>query len=370
MKANKSKWGIFLVQMIIFFLPMILVLLVGNNTLNKKQLAGDRPARGPKFTLEKLRNGDFGRKTNRFLKDHWPYRAFFVRMKNQIDFALFHETSNDRIIVGENRQLFARDYVDAYLGKDLIERDSAELLIRRIAEIRDTLKKYGTDVMVMTPPGTPTTIPELMPPFYQKQSRRLTNRELFSQLLAEYEVPEEDFGFLGQKPEAYFPKRGLHWSVYGSAIAADSFYQRLVRNYQAPPLEIKIDSALDDNWWSTDLELERSMNLLKKSKGIVNYKPIIKTNIDSLDDKFRIIIVGDSYYKLWYDLRIQSKFFHEESQFWYYGFSIFPKRKIDGKDAVVPTIDIMGEWKKADLVIFQASESNLPKLGFGVLERS
>ena len=110
------------------------------------------------------------------------------------------------------------------------------------------------------------------------------------------------------------------------------------------------------------------MNLLYQKANEESFSPIIEWKTDSLQDKKRVIVMGDSYYKIWYDLGIHQGLFTEGSEFWYYGRTIFPKRIIDKKEVIVSNLNVWEEWKKADFIILQNSETNLPRLGFELID--
>ncbi|MEZ4826830.1 MAG: hypothetical protein R3C61_11160 [Bacteroidia bacterium] len=120
----------------------------------------------------------------------------------------------------------------------------------------------------------------------------------------------------------------------------------------------------------TDWEVERAMNLLFPIPDNNAIRPVYHfEDGDTTYHKPRVIVIGDSYYKIWYDQGLQKNLFHPQSQFWYYGLELLPHREINGERASVMSLDVIDEMKQADLVIFLNAEINLPRLGFEVWDK-
>ena len=171
MKKKHIKWAVWLFQMAIFFVPVIWISLVSFNTLNPKKLSGTYWAPStPKISFQSLESGTYTNQVNDYLKETWPYRAYFVRLKNQVDYQLFNQPSNDRIVVGEEGHLFEKSYIDAWMGEDLMNEDSARTIVQKLALIRDSLLAHNTQLLVLMPPGKPTVCPITTKLLSQKSS--------------------------------------------------------------------------------------------------------------------------------------------------------------------------------------------------------
>ena len=79
----------------------------------------------------------------------------------------------------------------------------------------------------------------------------------------------------------------------------------------------------------------------------------------------KVLIIGDSYYKIWYDYGIQQAMFHPESSFWYYYGTIFPPQGYQHAQS----LPILEETLRRDIILLPHAEINLNNFGFGYLDR-
>ncbi|MEZ4772887.1 MAG: hypothetical protein R3D00_06870 [Bacteroidia bacterium] len=374
---HKLKYIILGLQLVILLVPAAYIALlpsqIGEITI--VQLSGSfYPTKKLPLKLDTWFSGQYVSRMNEYAKENYPVRPWFVRANNQLDYSLFNHSANQRIVVGKNGELYDKTYIDAWLGKDLIANDSAESLVRKIANLQDYLQPFNTRVLVITPPGKPTFMPEMIPGHYLKNPQITTNREQFTRLLDQYHVPNIDYS---QFPEVQketdirlYPRTGLHWSHWGAAIAADSMRSKALSltGLYLPEMTYSPQTYYQRN--DTDWEVERAMNLLFAIPGNQATKPVYNFSAtDTTQQKPKVIVIGDSYYKIWYDQGLHEKLFHPQSQFWYYGLELLPHREINGERASVMSLDVIEEMKQADLIILLNAEINLPRLGFEVWEK-
>ncbi|MEZ4826829.1 MAG: hypothetical protein R3C61_11155 [Bacteroidia bacterium] len=234
MKHN-LKYLILGLQMVIILIPAIYVSLlpsqIGEVTID--QLSGSfYPTRKLPLKLDTWFSGQYVSRMNEYVKENYPGRPWFVRLNNQLDYSCFHHSSNERIVVGNNGELYDKTYIDAWLGKDAIAADSAESIVRKMSHLQTYLHNFQTQILVITPPGKPTFMPEYIPGHYQKNEQTATNRTQFTRLLNQYHIPHLDYAQFPKIQTAttirLYPRTGLHWSHWGAAIAADSMRNKVI----------------------------------------------------------------------------------------------------------------------------------------------
>lgn len=327
----------------------------------------------PDYYPDLLFSGEYSAEMQTWIRENYPYRGWFIRLHNQLDYSLFRHSSNERIAVGQKGELYDVSYIQAWQGKDAMHPDTVSRFIEAISNLRDSLKAYQTELLVLTPPGKPSFMPRYLPNRILSEVPSTSNRQRVSHALEEAEVPFIDFEYFNtvqeKEPHRLYPRSGLHWSLYGAAVAADTLRNRISELLQTELPQISWTTQPYYDRMQTDFEVERAMNLLWPIDQREMVRPVYRFDESAETFKPKVIIIGDSYYKVWYDQGIQEKLFHPESQFWYYGRAILPAREINGEPVIAPALNVSEEVRKADLVLFVNAEINLPRLGFGLIER-
>lgn len=374
---DQLKYIVLGLQIVILLVPAAYIFLLPSQigAITIDQLSGSfYPTQKLPLKLDTWFSGQYGSQMNEYVKENYPGRPWFVRANNQADFSLFNHSANERIVVGNNGELYDKTYIDAWLGNDVITADSAESLVRKIAHLQSYLDTFQTKILVITPPGKPTFMPAFIPGHFLKNPTTTTSRALITRLLNQYHIPNLDYAPFPEVQQStdirLYPRTGLHWSHWGAAIAADSMRSQVIAltGLYMPEMTYSPETYYQRN--DTDWEVERAMNLLfaipdnKAIRPLYDFSPT-----DTTKQKPRVIVIGDSYYKIWYDQGLQEKLFHPQSQFWYYGLELLPHREINGERASVMSLDVIEEMKQADLIIMLNAEINLPRLGFEVWEK-
>ena len=327
----------------------------------------------PEYYPDLLVSGEYSVEMQDWVRENYPYRGWFIRLHNQIDYSLFNHSSNDRIAVGKKGELYDVSYIQAWRGTDAMHPDSVNSLIGAISSLRDSLNAFQTELLVLTPPGKPSFMPQYLPTRILSNDTTLSDRQRISKALAVAEIPFIDFEYFktiqANQPHRLYPRAGLHWSLYGAAVAADTLRNRISELLQLDLPQISWTTEPYYDRMQTDFEVERAMNLLWPIDQREMFRPVYRFADSPKTFQPKVIIVGDSYYKVWYDQGIQEKLFHPESQFWYYGRAILPEKSINGEPIIAPALNVAEEVRKADIVLFVNAEINLPRLGFGLIDR-
>ena len=247
---------------------------------------------------------------NEHAKRNTGFREFFIRNYNQLCFSCFGKTTNKDIIICDNGELFTRMYFDDLSGKRITDNfgsiDSAKMAARANTEVTlrlmDTLKRHGTDFLFVFAPSKAAVYPEYVPQFYRDQFSDFSLIEYYIQLFKEKGIPHIDFynHFKAIKdtfPYPLYSKYGTHWAFSTIPMVADSILRMMdsITGKHLPSIMVT-DFNLTTDYFSQDLELENTLNLLFPLDKSAIPSPIF-TLTDTLGaDKPNLVVVGDSYF--------------------------------------------------------------------------
>lgn len=354
--------------MTVLFLPLIQEHL---NISKIRPLAGDYvPAPDVELTRKTWLNKRFQEKKDSFLHDNFGYHNTYVRIHNQIVFSLFKKAKANGVVVGKDNYLYEERYISAYYGNDFIGIDSIKKKMFMVKFLADTLKKQNKTFFIVFAPGKAAYFPEYIPE-NKKMIKGITNIEVYSQLARELKIPHIDFHswFIQNKNKSKYPlvpKYGIHWSFYGSALAADSILKTIEmdRNINVPDMnydEIRIEKGKN-----TDIDIENGMNLLYRLKPENLAYPEVKfpINLKPGETKPSVLVIADSYYWQIYSMGISNIF--DRSDFWYYFKSAHSTRYEKSKK--IEEVDIIDEVNQHNVIIIMSTDVHLANFGWNFIE--
>ena len=200
---------------------------------------------------------------------------------------------------------------------------------------------------------------------------KIKNKELKAllQWMAREEACHQEW-FLEQKessPYLLYPQCGIHWTVYGMSLAADSMIQYLndKMGFHLPRMEWGgIVSSQDYRY--PDYDIADAMNLLWKISEEELAYPEISFKQSSETKKPKCIVLGDSYYNSFIYEGYQAEMF-ELGGFWYYNDKVY-KNSME-ESVPVSTMNFNKEIEETELFVFLFTEPNIHEIGFGFVEQ-
>lgn len=350
------------------FLPLAQELF---NLMDIKPLDGAvEKADKPVFYIRQWLSGDFQKKKEKYIEQEFGFRNFLVRLNNQLAFGLYNKAKANNVIIGKENYLYEAAYIDAYYGKNYI---GDELILDKVSKLKfisDTLKKLNKNLIVIIAPGKASFFPEYIPDDF-KYAQHKTNNAGFIKGFKQEGIDFIDFNswFIGLKPRAQYPlypQYGIHWSIYGAAIATDSLikYVEKLRAEDLPEFNIT-GIQTPDTLREPDNDIIKGMNLLF---GMNTYKmsyPICNANEDSTKKKPRLLAIGDSYWWNVFNLSISNSVF-SDGKFWFYNKTVYPD--CFNKYTEVKDIDFKEEVSKSDVVLIVATEATMADIGWGFID--
>ena len=308
MKKPSLHIILFTIIMMVLCLPVVQH---ATHIFKIKQLDGfTAPVEPVKLSLETFRNQTYQEYVRKNLQNNFGFRDIYIRAYNQLVYSCFHETTNHNIVMGKNGELYLKQYTDVFTGKALRDHygtvDSARIAmqqnVERTRRLIDTLKRYGTDIIVVLAPSKPLIYPECLPDPIQREHYPFSIQEEYAKLYAQAGVEHINFVplFREFKKTSHYPvytKYGTHWAYSTIPFVADTILQKIasVKGHPMPHV-IYGDSNITVRYANSDKELESQLNLLFPLRH--NRIPNPRYRLEQ-GDRFRkpnLLVVGDSYY--------------------------------------------------------------------------
>lgn len=366
---ERTKKILFIVLLTAMFLPML------QKSLKIPKLRGLKGYftvhEEPDFLLKNWFTGDYQIKYEEYLEQNIGFRTFFVRLNNQISYSLFTKAKAAGVVIGKENYLYELDYIKDYIGTNYKGDSTIDSEMKKLLVIKNKLLEKNIDLIFVFAPGKATFFPEFIPDEYIKKQSGISNYKAYLNKCKEYGITFLDLNSLfaaRKKTEKYplYTKCGIHWSVYGSVIAADTisrFIEKL-RNVDLPEIIID-DIELSNIPRETDNDIADGMNLLFNFSMNQMAYPKYHINSDN-KTKPKVLCIADSYYWNIYGSGLAGALF-EHSGFWYYFNEIYPPK--DETHKLISQINVVEELEKNDVVMFLVTEGTMHKYPFGFIDK-
>ncbi|MCR4965296.1 MAG: hypothetical protein K6A41_06530 [Bacteroidales bacterium] len=350
---------LFVIIMVVLCLPMVQHV---TGIFKVKKLDGfTAPVEPVTLSLDTYRDQTYQGYMQKYLQNNFGFRDSYIRTYNQFVYSCFHETTNHNMVIGKDGHLYLKQYTDVYTGKTLREHygteDSARKAMRHNVEetcrIIDTLKHFGTDIIVVLAPSKPLIYPEYLPDDIQREHSDFSIQEEYAKLYEQAGIEHINFApvFRQLKKDSPYPvytKFGTHWAFSTIPFVADTILQKIasVKRYPMPHV-VYADSNITTRYANSDKELEQQLNLLFPLHHDKMPNPHFTLQKDSKYNKPNLLVVGDSYFT-----QLESNDFvkaFNQVDYWKYNETAYSSdSKRSGKISLLPRYEIITE---ADVIL-------------------
>ena len=301
----------FLIQFVCIFAVFTAILLQGfTHVVKMSPLKGYVPDEQPvKLTFKTYYDGSFQNYLTDHAKRNSGFREVCIRSYNQCLFTLFGKSTNDHIIMGNNKEMFLKMYLDEvtgktfkshYASKEAFETEAQQNIDKTLV-LMDSLRNHGTAFLFVEAPSKTWIYPEYMPQTYQDSIMPFCVQGYYTQLFEQKGIPHIDFisYFKSLKDKSEYPlytRYGTHWAESTMPIVADSVLRKIGSLIgQEMPHIVCVDENLTTAYSKQDDEIESLMNLLLPVRKPALPKPIMAIS-DTTLHKPNILVVADSYF--------------------------------------------------------------------------
>lgn len=301
---------------------------------------------------------------------------FLIRLHNQIDYSVFGKINVREVEEGKNHYLFGSSYSQSFFGKDYVGEDSVMNTVKRLGFIQQVLKKRKTELICIIVPGKSSYMPENIPSEYDLSSKMRSNYDAYAELLPVNNIQHIDMvkHFLKLKASAKYPlftQGGIHWSGYGSTLAADTLFSYMEKLKHIDIKDFYTDGGEETTIpRNTDGDISNAMNLLYDIPFHKMYYPNIRFKNDSSKISPNVLIIGDSF--IWSWINFYDYFQNvlgSKSDFWYYGAELGWPADLSKPMLDVGKFDFKQKISNRDFIIIECNEAKLYNFGFGFIEK-
>jgi SGNH hydrolase-like domain, acetyltransferase AlgX len=321
------------------------------------------------FTWKAWWDGDLQRRKNSYLNDSTGCRPDLVRLNNEIDFRLFKKLHADNVEWGKDGYLFEDVYLAEYIGLDFIGDSAMRASLIKLKKIQDTLDRLGKSLVYVHAPSKAYIYPDKFPPWVDGLKKRpLTNYAEFKRIGDSLGLRQVDMNawFMAMKDtcqNALFTRKGTHWSVYGSLLAADSMikYIEHLRGISLPELRLG-PPYYSDTPRNADDDIARGLNLIFPLPPERYTYRSFTYNCPEHVSKPKAIFIADSFFWLWMYEHLPDA--TSDWEFWYYFVEEWNYSSISGGAGhrLIKDYDWAKDLAKADCLIIEFTPGNLREL--------
>lgn len=310
--------------------------------------------------------GDFQHAREQYLNQNFGFRELFIRLSNELGFRMFNKAKANGVIIGKNGYLYEQVYIDAYYGRDFIGYAETDERFRKLKFIQDKLQEQNKTLLVVFCPGKASFYPEYIPDAF-KGDIKTTNFNTHLEYAQKYQLNYINFQkyFMHLKGDSawqLYPQTGIHWSIYGAWLAADSLSKKIekIRGVDLP--DMKCTGMKYGPPQHGDADVAEALNLLYEPAGMENIMKYPEVTLDKQNKaRVNLLTIGDSFY--WAMLNFTTGIF-DNDHFWFYNRTVIPG------NADAKNLDLDIEIKNHDVIMLMVTESNLKKFGWGFIENA
>ena len=327
------------------------------------------------FSWHKWLEGTYSEEKASYLNDNVGFRPELLRINNQVDYSLFQKLHAPWLALGKENYLFQTFHIDAYYGNDYVGYQAISDKLRKAKALQDTLARLGKTFIIVHAPCKSFFYPEYIGDgFMQKQQP--TNIQRYMELGDSLGINQMDLNgwYVREKnrsKELLFTKQGIHWSVYGSLVAADTFirYIEQKRNIRMPH-PVWTDIIHTHKARDPDDDLAKTMNLMFPFATETFSYPVVTYRVHGNLVKPNIIYIGDSFLDTWNNDGVMRNT-SSDWQIWdHFKWVVDRDHPKVSTNYSIDDIDWRETMKQADCIVILNTTISLPVLGHGFIEKA
>lgn len=354
-----------MIQFIIVMVFSLAVLLQGFTHVLPFQLAGYSEQPEPvELSYETYSDGSYQEYLSEYAKNNGGFRELFIRFYNQYLYSCFKEFSNANILAGENNELYLKMYLDEISGKTLQKefgsmdafREAARRNVDKTLVLIDSLRRHGTELLIIEAPSKTHVYPEYMPRYYRElyETDPFSIQEYYVELYKEKQINHIDFlsyfkSIKSEFPYPLYSRYGTHWAESTIPFVADSILRKIeeILDVDLPHIEI-VDQNLTSAYSKQDGELEKLTNLLLPLSKPALPKPVFVLADTIGKDKPNVLFVSDSYFIQLHESCFVDCF--NQLEYWKYNREVYGK-DVTFKSNIVSYADAYEVIDQADIIV-------------------
>ena len=313
-------------------------------------------------------NGSYQHYTELYLEENLAVKSPLVRLRNQLEYSIFGKI-NAQQIYEYNGNLF-RFYTSKYNeGTAFIGYDAVREKVRKLTQIQAYLGEKCPVILAIAPSKT-YFYEEDLPKVHTIKTNRSNYKAIKKEALKNgIHVIDFNTYFLDLKQSAAAPlisKSGIHWSMYGAALAMDSLVRKVehIKDMRFSHPNYMLEKTF--RFFYNDNDLAQLLNVLSPPND-PNLRCLTFPAQTPRGKKIRALIISDSFFDVVSMTALRQQLFTSDTKFLYY----FNTRKDPTNNHQgLEGLSLLAEMKKADCIILLNDIVNMENLGWGFVERA
>ncbi len=237
----------------------------------------------PVFSLENYET--FPEEYETYYNDNIPFRNQLIRFNNSIDFFVFNQPANERVVIGKDGWLFYCYGTEQSLGYWDFTNDQLQKIADNLMNTKRILEGLGIEFVLFIAPNKETIYMDELPDYYE-----IRNHYTSTDQLVDYLIENTDIRVIYPKQELLNAKRDkadvllyhkldTHWNVVGGYIGARILAEEL--GVKMPSL----DEVCLEKTFSSRGDLTDMLNIEIKD-GDIDYDISGVSSLNTVNEKF------------------------------------------------------------------------------------
>ena len=212
----KKLTVIYLVLFVLFLaLPAITMPFFQGDGNSEKRELSDFPQLK---TEEGTWNTEYTDELDTWISEHIGFRSLLVEANSAWQAALFHQSSEDSVVVGQDGWLFYAETEKDYLNVATLSNRNIHNIVHTMEMVQDYVEEQGASFVLTVIPNKNTVYPQWMPYNYVPLDEK-GNFELLEEALASSSVNYADVkSALMAEDEVLYQRLDSHWDYRGALI--------------------------------------------------------------------------------------------------------------------------------------------------------
>jgi hypothetical protein len=268
-------------------------------------------AEKPVLSIKGLLDGTTASSAEAWMKENIPFRAIYIKFRNQIYWTIFNKSSNPNVVVGKNFELYEPWYLQEYLGYTRIDNNyddtlkNMEQIVRDLKYIQDKLDEAGKISYVFYTPSKASFTESKFPDAFVKNAP-MTDRERFCdvllQLFDQYGIRYFDsVKFFHENPldVTLFPRSGTHYTWAAGITAGIAMIEEIDKISDIKFRKVKPIFTLTKKPIHPDRDIFNVLNLVDlfswQEYENDRYYDVALINLENTQKAPRVFIQGGSF---------------------------------------------------------------------------
>jgi hypothetical protein len=314
-------------------------------------------------------NRDLQRYMERYATDSLAFQPACIRVRNQFEFSVFDKLNaldiyeHDGYFYRYTHATYSEDH--AFVGYEKIARQ-AQLL----RQFQQQLNPDSIPIYVLITSSKMHYYAEHLPERNRPHTQR-TNYIQYKKALeaAGIRVLDADAWFLREKQKqpkpALMSTGGVHWTLYGGAVAFDSLIRRVNADKHTDFQRVEMSVYPKGRIYPEDMDVVGLCNLLVPPPDDPQLRLIDFPAPAYPKKRLRPVIVSDSFFNVIAWTPLHPQILDTETPFYYYFHTRFT---LLGCDPKIEFEQVRKDIRQADCIVIVTDIQNMERFGFGFIE--